>query len=192
MQKGQTQVLILAGIVVLIALAGGIFYLGRVTAPKPQPSSTPSPTTIPDETANWKIYTNNQLGYTFKYSYNLSIKDEPPSSGEITRQELRDTTADLELIVSVQDKVIDQERLNGLGVNEVGINKSFNNINGTLYSTSGTGVGGSRYRQDFVFNKNNYYFWIILSTSYKDLNTTQTEESANKIFDQILSTFRFD
>lgn len=49
MQKGQTQVLILAGIVILLAVAGGIFYLGRTTlprqdssgqaAPKPQPQN---------------------------------------------------------------------------------------------------------------------------------------------------------
>lgn len=77
MQKGQTQVLILAGIVILIAVAGGIFYLGRITGPKsqtPVTTSSPQPSPTPDETvytesdrsANWKTY--NGKFVIFKYA----------------------------------------------------------------------------------------------------------------------------
>lgn len=86
MQKGQTQVLILAGIVILIAVAGGIFFLGRVTAPKPQlpvatsspqPSPTPDETvyTESDETTNWKTYTNTNYGFSVKYPTDLEVED---------------------------------------------------------------------------------------------------------------------
>lgn len=79
MQKGQVQVLILAGIVLTIALAGGIFYLGRISAPKPQNviTSSPQPSPAPTdanrepngsaETANWKTYTNTKIGFQIKY-----------------------------------------------------------------------------------------------------------------------------
>ncbi len=79
-EGGQTQVLILAGIVILIAVAGGIFFLGRLTAPKPQtqtpvatpqpspsPLSTKTPAKVEDPTANWKTYTNTKIGFQIKY-----------------------------------------------------------------------------------------------------------------------------
>ena len=84
MQKGQTQVLILAGIVILLALAGGIFFLGRLTAPKtqtpvvtssPQPSdlSTEASAKVENPTTNWKTYTNSTYGYSFKYPEDWSL-----------------------------------------------------------------------------------------------------------------------
>lgn len=82
-EVGQAQVLILAGIVLVLALAGGIFYLGRISAPKPQnvatsspqPSPTLSPTTSPDPTANWKTYTDDQLGISFKYAPDYTVAE---------------------------------------------------------------------------------------------------------------------
>lgn len=85
MQKGQTQVLIVAGIVLFIAVAGGIFFLGRITAPKPQtpvvtsspqPSPTPQPTSTSDPTANWKTYTNTKYGYSLKYPQEFKLEEE--------------------------------------------------------------------------------------------------------------------
>lgn len=95
MQKGQAQVLILAGIVLVLALAGGIFFLGRITVPKPQPQNvatsssqlssqvsttiptpTPSPTTTP---TNVNISEEVQIGYetvrlhSGKNSFDLEI-----------------------------------------------------------------------------------------------------------------------
>lgn len=87
MQKGQAQVLILAGIVLAIALAGGIFYLGRITTPKPENviTSSPQPSPAPDETvytesdrsANWKTYTNTkEPKFSFKYPSDKFIVEE--------------------------------------------------------------------------------------------------------------------
>lgn len=85
MQKGQAQVLILAGIVILIAVAGGIFFLGRITAPKPQtpvvtsspqPSPTPQSTPTSDETVNWKKYINTGYKFSMRYPARLIPKEQ--------------------------------------------------------------------------------------------------------------------
>lgn len=67
-QKGQIQILI--GILILVIIAGGAYFLGKSSGPKPStpitsqtPQPTPSPT--PDPTANWKIYTGKYV--TFEY-----------------------------------------------------------------------------------------------------------------------------
>jgi len=88
MQKGQTQVLILAGIVILLTVASGIFFLGRVTVPKPEapvttsspqpsPLSTEAPAKVEDPTANWKTYTNTKIGYSLKYSPDWTLRECP-------------------------------------------------------------------------------------------------------------------
>lgn len=101
MQKGFAQVIILVGLVMVIVIAGGAYYLGKSssTAPKPSPnpaitsqvSKTPQPTTAqnpqpsaipmptPDPTADWKIF-NSDFGYSFKYPKNFWI-----TSGETRR-----------------------------------------------------------------------------------------------------------
>lgn len=87
MQKGQILIWIIVGSL-LIALAGGAYYLGRSTSPKPQatpvvsqtPQPTPSPSSSPDETANWKTYTNSKYGYSVKYPPNLETSETPFSA----------------------------------------------------------------------------------------------------------------
>ncbi len=75
MQKGQTVLWIIVGVVVL-AITGGVliytnYYNNRTTSTAnpvvsqtPQPTSTPSPV---DETLTWKIYKNTKYGFSFKY-----------------------------------------------------------------------------------------------------------------------------
>ncbi|MBI4035555.1 hypothetical protein HY383_01275 [Candidatus Daviesbacteria bacterium] len=66
MQKGFASVLVLIGILVLTAVAGGAYYLGKSQVTKPQPQNPVVVSPTPDETANWKTYTS-QYGYSFKY-----------------------------------------------------------------------------------------------------------------------------
>src|SRR3990167_6796874 len=70
--------LIIIGLIILhVGIMGGLYLAKRQTASQlvtnPNPtvfsSLTPTfvPTVAPDETANWKTYTNNELGISFKY-----------------------------------------------------------------------------------------------------------------------------
>lgn len=80
MQKGFLLIWILVGVLVIVAVAGGAYFLGRQTTPKPSPapvSQNVQPTPTPDETANpdsiganWKIYEDLELGFSLKYPFN--------------------------------------------------------------------------------------------------------------------------
>lgn len=85
-QKGFSIIFILLGLVAVIAIIGGTYYLGKFQIPKPQPKNPPvisetqqpTPTASPilnaspvlnnvDETANWKVYANQKFGFSMKY-----------------------------------------------------------------------------------------------------------------------------
>lgn len=90
MQKGFAPILILVGILVLTAVAGGAYYFGKSQVPKSQtqnqviisktiPSVAPTSTpTISDETANWK--TDAKFGYEIKYPQNSVITNFSPDT----------------------------------------------------------------------------------------------------------------
>lgn len=92
-QKGFAPILIILSIVLLLGVAGGVYYFGKSQTPKPQtpqPTITPSPTpdashapTGAGETANWKIYNNQKYQFTFKYPTNWQLI-EKGDSGAIT------------------------------------------------------------------------------------------------------------
>lgn len=73
MQKGFAPIYILIGILILGIIGGGAYYFGKSQVARSQPTQptiTPSP--IPDETVNWKTYTNLQYGYSVKYPSSLN------------------------------------------------------------------------------------------------------------------------
>ena len=89
MQKGQGLILVIVGLVIVAAIAGGSYYFGKSQVSKPQnpvvTSQTPQPTIIPvaspsatpDETTNWKTYTST--GYAFKYPSNGDVVTDQTS-----------------------------------------------------------------------------------------------------------------
>ncbi len=94
MQRGQAGVLIIVGILVVVVIVGGAYFLGmsRNTSPVPQPAPQivkPQPTpasesTSSAETANWKTYTNNIFKYSFQYPPTLAVSNCPSyDCGEI-------------------------------------------------------------------------------------------------------------
>lgn len=80
MQKGFAPILLLITLVVLATVGGGVYYLSKsqisksasqiVISPTPQPTSTP--TSISDETANWKTYGSED--YSISYPSDWSIE----------------------------------------------------------------------------------------------------------------------
>lgn len=77
MQKGFSAIIILVAVLIILAVVGGAYYLGRQTTPKSQSqspvvtsqlSSSPSPTS--NETVNWKTYTNKKYHLAFNYPPN--------------------------------------------------------------------------------------------------------------------------
>lgn len=45
--------------------------------PTPIPTQVVSLTSVPDETADWKIYTDTEYGYSFKYPQNWNYRKDP-------------------------------------------------------------------------------------------------------------------
>lgn len=98
MQKGFTAVYVIVGLVMLVAVAGGAYFLGsrnnQVTPQYQQSGSTPTPvasqpvlptqsnTTKQDSTvpADWKVYTNQKYNYSVKYPSTLDATEETPYS----------------------------------------------------------------------------------------------------------------
>lgn len=169
-QKGQTQVLILAGIVLVIAVAGGIFFLGRITLPRqdssgqaapkpqtpvvaPQPSSTPSPTTTPDPTANWKTYTNTKYGFTLEYPNDWVVKSENKTVDSSTTR----TT------IQSSDLAIEEINIPGVGGEQV--------INGSkLEISASNNENFTSYEQLKDFMENEYTgFPLNYFTSSKEI-----------------------
>lgn len=74
-------ILISAAVVLLLAVGAGGLLLGKSlnnSQPSVRPTATPLPTQIPtpDETANWKTYTNNKLNYSIKIPRDWLIDDK--------------------------------------------------------------------------------------------------------------------
>lgn len=88
MQRGFSPILILVGIVLVIVMVGGVYYLRIFQSTKSITQNsevttilklTPIPSkSTTDETANWKSYTNKDIGIEIKYPDNL--KKTPDSA----------------------------------------------------------------------------------------------------------------
>lgn len=76
MQKGFAPVLILVGILVIMAIAGGAYYFGKISnkpTPTPPLVTQTQPTKAVDETANWKTFVNTVYGYSISYPSDWSV-----------------------------------------------------------------------------------------------------------------------
>lgn len=76
MSKGFSAVFILIGVLALLSVAGGAYYLGQRNDSQPFRTITSkqeaTPPLVADEAVNWKIYTNNKYHFNFKYPQNWS------------------------------------------------------------------------------------------------------------------------
>lgn len=80
-QKGQALILVIVGLLVLVAVAGGAYYFRKVsnrpassTSQYPsQPSPTPQATSVPSD---WKTYQNSQYKISFQYPSDLELEED--------------------------------------------------------------------------------------------------------------------
>ena len=83
-QKGFVLLYILIGILILIGIAGGAYYLWAQEYRRTHPIG-PLPIVVPeniplsrniDETATWKTYTNTEYGFSIKYPDFITYKEK--------------------------------------------------------------------------------------------------------------------
>lgn len=83
-QKLFIPSVVLLLIITVVLVAFKFIKTKKVTAPQPTPTAltqtTPSPTL--DPTANWKTYTNNTYGFSFKYPSDWDITEQTDSAGK--------------------------------------------------------------------------------------------------------------
>jgi len=93
--KSSNKLLMVIGILSLLLLTlGGGYYVSQVQTTKPTPTLTPittvSPSPIPtiDPTANWKIYSNQLYGFSFKYPSEWAYENEKTSYAKENSEEI--------------------------------------------------------------------------------------------------------
>lgn len=196
-QKGLAPILI----VLFIALGiGG--YLIYQKQPKPvsisQPSSNP---VTSDETANWKVYTSSQYGFSIKYPATMTLS--PNKNGAIVYFEMKGQPGcqgckPVMVFVRIERKTVAPEAIIADVVQKEYIKSGFSvtkdfqqikigNENGLLSINPG-GLPALEYSQGAFVIHNNTEFSLILDTNGA---TNQQNLGAYALFKQILSTFKF-
>ncbi len=106
-QRGFTVLSVLVGTVLVLALVGGGYYLGKSNQAKTNyqserqqqtplesnttqvgatvtPMNVPTPAPSSNPTANWKAYSNKKYGYAAKYPSNLTVNEFETSYSQNT------------------------------------------------------------------------------------------------------------
>lgn len=180
-QAGQIQVLILAGILVIAAIAGGAYYLqskegslhfgtqkGGIT-PSPTPAASPTSTGA-DETANWKTYTNTKYSFSLKYPQNFSEESQGKESPAALQ--LSDGQRSISFIIFTPKTSI-----------QTPINAEEITIDGRPAKKFVQSEPNSQV--NVHINYGGYLYQVVMPIN----NETKTQDLV--LFNQILSTFRF-
>ncbi|KKR81460.1 MAG: hypothetical protein UU73_C0001G0060 [Candidatus Daviesbacteria bacterium GW2011_GWA1_41_61] len=211
-QKGLSIIFVLLGVIAVIGSAVGVYFIGKSQLPKSQTqnqsiSQTPQPAPVissSDETANWKTYTNTEIGFKVKYPIGweysevregdpLHLYFYPKHSSDLKPRDSNEALAPIELVIlndsnALQCLAEDQKACLDFKVDGVSAKKyslknfhevvAFKNKNGNLFFEL----------MSPKFDKN-----AFAPGSYKEYYNFYniSEAERKKIFDQILSTFRF-
>lgn len=216
MQKGFSVILILVAVVILVAIAGGAFFLGRQTSPA-QTISSPSPVPsqqVPvetpkqvspspvDETANWKTYTSTNANFSFKYPSEWPLVNIPKFDqcsvcieGLTFSHNYNSNSSDLNIATIL---VFKEENIKSLDDyvkihvkgDQSKVNLQYTNVGGekaVSYKLSG-GIPPLPVIEYAVF-KNGLYYIIRLEDS---VETNKNKSKNQELFDKMLSTFKFN
>lgn len=204
-QKGFAPILII--FLVLIAI-GGAYYFGTKRGNVfPTPTQTPTsittstptqitPTVKPtaDPTANWKTYANSSYSYQIKYPSDWSViredKDKPAFKTIVQLTPNNSTNNLPSVVVVIEQNTFDtvynglkeiSERYKGT-FKQFTVNNLITNANKAEFIT---GAGDSDYNIQVIFEKNK------LAYNIEFLSNNPPDPNEIKLFDQILSTFKF-
>lgn len=200
-QKGLAPIIV---VILMAALAvGGYLIYSQQSKPAPVQQAT-QPTPIPDETANWKTYKSEKLGFEFKYppQYTIKVYEELNRMSVLIDPQYRwgfsvltDKNSHLVSYDSLQtcDKVFEQinrddqtARVNCLdngkkfGQEQDVSDVILGGISAKSFYVTSTGQGGTT---RVIQTVNNPRIQIYLMTYQR--------KDFDKIIDQILSTFKF-
>ena len=188
-QKGQVPVLILVGILLIAAVAGGAYYLGTkkpaTITPSPITDTNPVPNgtgetvyTESDRSANWKTYTGSGINASINFKY-------PPS----TDVEVYKYTTQLYVGYT------NQEWFNK--INDLKVNESFSDQREKRTKLSSGKVDSSQnyviFRDESSDSAQSENFNYLKAYILDDQTIVQIilSEDNIEVFDQILSTFSF-
>ncbi|KKR80855.1 MAG: hypothetical protein UU73_C0002G0160 [Candidatus Daviesbacteria bacterium GW2011_GWA1_41_61] len=215
MQKGFSPTSVLVGICLTALAVAGVYYLKPNTLPFPRnnspqactqeakqcpdgsfvgrsgpncefaPCPSPTPSQTPDETASWKAYINHQNAFSIQYPQAVIIKELNPN--EITMRLPDDTDNNL-----VFDLIF--ININPAGVTD--IKQAIKSYDATKLSSNDIVIGGIKglyfdsvpaayEASDAFVIKNGLLFAFRIEG-----NSPKFSEN-KKIFNQILSTFKF-
>ncbi len=180
-QKGIAPILILVGILITAAIAGGAYYFSRPSTPPVQTSPVPQATPT-DPTSSWKTYTNNKIGYQIMYPSDWNLREED-SSGELIMLSKGSSFIEIQnelTIILKQNQTFEEYILNTPGAGN-GNSVQKIDINGnTSFLQEGKQNGGelASNSQIWIEHKNKYLSIIFKGFSYQEIKP-------------ILSTFKF-
>lgn len=200
-QRGFANILILL-VIVAIAAVGTAYYFGfdhgfEKSVKNIAPTASPSPST--DETANWKTYSNEEYGFSFKHP---NLIRGGNIAGALTKTEVN----------KVEMTFFGPSQLDPGELND-GISLNFNSgsLNGKTLeqlvdekvaqlryadyptekiSTTIAGINAYTFNSPGLFDEHNFYV-LKGSNSYLAISYEITSEKYQETVDQILSTFKF-
>lgn len=224
-QRGIIGIFVLI-LILVVAVAGGAYYLGRFstklqpqsTTPspdptaigristKPQPTKTQQSTQVtpsPEPIANWKTYANTEKNFSLQYPSDWSVKIFNESSFILGNK------ADLELLTA---EMLNHGWPGGMSIDiskteypsaelqKEGIEKNPWEENLNHYQFSKTTMGGKMANKQISLSQEDYiqFPYTSIGLNFKGHGWTVMFPNINykgdhdKIYDQILSTFRFD
>lgn len=203
-QKGFTPILLLIGIIA-IAIIGGTYYFGKtqvfksqpqnpeVTSRNPKPIFTPQSTSSPDKTAkpdsigaNWKTYRSSKHGFELQYPDDWQVTEDSVSAtfSPVNNQD------DLVFYVSVYSKEVGGHGAPGPLVRTTDVVIAGFKTQEKIYQGKCCGDDSpisTLTSINLIKHIDKYY-----SLEFKFNNQNEkSDPSTIKIFNQILSTFKF-
>lgn len=203
-QKGYSIPMLVTLVVILIIVGAGGYFLYQKqskTTETPQKQTSPAipqSTPVIDQTANWKTYTNTQYSFSFKYPQELTLSE---SGGPIVGSKIK-SLVDISLdrpngssdnfpIIGLSVIDAQQSPTDYINTNICSPETCFPLQSGILPGSILAQTANIVHYQNIgtFFNHNKLLFYFSIDSRVP--NTPIPQQDAYKMYNQILSTFKF-